>query len=37
MAQTAPLTGPILAAADLRSATDLDGPWHCSIDPDRDG
>ena len=30
-------TDPILASADLRPALDLDGPWHWSIDPFRDG
>jgi beta-glucuronidase len=28
---------PILASADTRSGIDLDGPWHWSIDPFRDG
>lgn len=28
---------PILASADMRSGIDLDGPWHWSIDPFRDG
>jgi len=27
----------ILAAADMRPATSLDGPWHYSVDPYRDG
>ena len=27
----------ILAAGDLRPATSLDGPWHYSVDPYRDG
>ena len=30
-------SGPLLVAADLRAATDLDGPWHYSIDPFRSG
>ena len=30
-------TDPILASADMRQGTDLDGPWHWSIDPFRDG
>ena len=29
--------GPLLAAADLRAATSLDGAWTWSIDPYRDG
>ena len=29
--------GPILAAADLRESTSLDGTWTYSIDPYRDG
>ena len=29
--------GPLLAAADLRESTSLDGPWTYSIDPYRDG
>jgi beta-glucuronidase len=29
--------GPILASADMRPGVDLDGPWHWSIDPFRDG
>jgi beta-glucuronidase len=28
---------PVLASADMRPALDLDGPWHWSIDPFRDG
>ena len=28
---------PILASADMRPGVDLDGPWHWSIDPFRDG
>jgi len=30
-------TDPILASADMRQGADLDGPWHWSIDPFRDG
>lgn len=30
-------TSPHLVAADLRSGTDLSGPWHYSIDPFRSG
>ena len=29
--------GPVLAAADLREAQDLSGPWTWSVDPYRDG
>ncbi len=29
--------GPILVAADLRPHQSLDGPWHWSVDPYRDG
>ncbi|MBR0552671.1 beta galactosidase jelly roll domain-containing protein [Sphingomonadaceae bacterium LXI357] len=32
-----PRIAPVLAAADLRPARDLSGPWHMSIDPYRDG
>jgi beta-glucuronidase len=32
-----PVVRPVLAAADLRAGTDLDGPWHYSVDPYRDG
>lgn len=28
---------PVLATADIRAGVDLDGPWHWSIDPFRDG
>ena len=28
---------PVLAAADLREHQSLDGPWHWSVDPYRDG
>jgi len=30
-------TDPILASTDMRQGADLDGPWHWSIDPFRDG
>jgi beta-glucuronidase len=29
--------GPVLAAADMRASQSLDGAWHWSIDPFRDG
>jgi beta-glucuronidase len=29
--------GPVLAAADMRPAQSLDGAWHWSVDPYRDG
>ena len=28
---------PVVASADMRPGVDLDGPWHWSIDPFRDG
>jgi beta-glucuronidase len=34
---TAQSAAPILASADMRPGIDLDGPWHWSIDPFRDG
>jgi beta-glucuronidase len=38
LAQTAPpIKPPILAAADMRPAQSLDGAWHWSVDPYRDG
>jgi beta-glucuronidase len=32
-----PVTGPVLASAGMRPGIDLDGSWHWSIDPFRDG
>lgn len=37
VAPAPPVVGPVLAAADLRPGLDLDGSWHYSVDPYRDG
>ncbi len=39
LAQSAPpaLRSPVLAAADMRDSFSLDGAWHWSVDPFRDG